>query len=164
MQISVFVSWSPRGQRRGSAATCLLGLRVRIPPGTWMSLFYECCVSSGWGLCDGLITQAEESYRVWSRNVENGEVLGPSELSIREKGYGILFITKSVLQFLNLKLGVIFSLCWHVVFYGAVSSSSSYMALQLFIEFWPSQPTLSIFFYLGQGSSSLVLLSSVYLF
>ena len=44
------------------------------------------------------------------------------------------------------------------------SSSSSYMALQLFIEFWPSQPTLSIFFYLGQGSSSLVLLSSVYLF
>ena len=33
-----------------------------------------------------------------------------------------------------------------------------------FIEFWPSQPTLSIFFYLGQGSSSLVLSSSVYLF
>ena len=31
-----------------------------------------------------------------------------------------------------------------------------------FIEFWPSQPTLSIFFYFGQGSSSLVLLSSVY--
>ena len=26
-----------------------------------------------------------------------------------------------------------------------------------FIEFWPSQPTLSIFFYLGQGPSSLVL-------
>ena len=33
-----------------------------------------------------------------------------------------------------------------------------------FIEFWPSQPTLSIFFYLGQKSYSLVLLSSVYLF
>ena len=33
-----------------------------------------------------------------------------------------------------------------------------------FIEFWPSQPTLSIFFYLGQGSFSLVLLSSLYLF
>ena len=33
-----------------------------------------------------------------------------------------------------------------------------------FIGFWPSQQTLSIFFYLGQGSSSLVLLSSVYLF
>ena len=36
------------------------------------------------------------------------------------------------------------------------------MALQLFIGFRPSQPTLSIFFYLEQGSSSLVLLSSVY--
>ena len=36
-------------------------------------------------------------------------------------------------------------------------SSSSYVALQLFIEFWPSQPTLSIFLYLEQESSSLVL-------
>jgi len=36
------------------------------------------------------------------------------------------------------------------------------MALQLFIEFWPSQPTLSIFFYLEQVSSTMVLLSSVY--
>ena len=41
---------------------------------------------------------------------------------------------------------------------------SSYVALQLFIEFWPSQPTLSIFLYLEQESSSLVLLASVYLF
>jgi hypothetical protein len=32
------------------------------------------------------------------------------------------------------------------------------------IEFWPSQPTLSSLFHLGQWSSSLVLLSSVYLF
>ena len=41
---------------------------------------------------------------------------------------------------------------------------SSYVALQLFIEFWPSQPTLSIFLYLEQESSSLVLLTFVYLF
>jgi hypothetical protein len=32
----------PRGLRRGSAAACLLGLRVRIPPGTWMSVCCEC--------------------------------------------------------------------------------------------------------------------------
>jgi len=32
------------------------------------------------------------------------------------------------------------------------------------IEFWPSQPTLSIFFYLGQEPSNWVLLTSVYLF
>jgi hypothetical protein len=38
----------------------------------------ECCVLSGRGLCVGLITRPEESYRlwrvvVWSRNLENEE-------------------------------------------------------------------------------------------
>jgi hypothetical protein len=35
----------------------------------------ECCVLSGRGLCDGLITRPEESYRLWrvvcSRNLEH---------------------------------------------------------------------------------------------
>jgi hypothetical protein len=43
----------------------LLGLWVRIPPGAWMSVCCECCVLSGRGLCDGLITRLEESYGVW---------------------------------------------------------------------------------------------------
>jgi hypothetical protein len=30
-----------------------------------MSVSYECCVLSGRGLCDELITRPEESYRVW---------------------------------------------------------------------------------------------------
>jgi hypothetical protein len=30
-----------------------------------MSVSYECCVLSGRGLCDGLVTRPEESYRVW---------------------------------------------------------------------------------------------------
>ena len=34
----------------GSAAARLLGLRVRIPPETWMSVSSECCVLSGKGL------------------------------------------------------------------------------------------------------------------
>jgi hypothetical protein len=55
--------WS-RGLRLGSAASRLLGLRVRIPPPTWMSLSCECCVLSGRGLRDELITRPEESYRV----------------------------------------------------------------------------------------------------
>jgi hypothetical protein len=55
----------PRGLRRGSAAAGLLGLRVRIPPRAWMSVCCECCVLSGRGLCDGLITRPEESYLVW---------------------------------------------------------------------------------------------------
>jgi hypothetical protein len=36
-----------------------------IPPGTWMSVSCECCVLSGRGLCDGLVTRPEESYRLW---------------------------------------------------------------------------------------------------
>jgi hypothetical protein len=48
-----------------SAADLLLGLRVWIPPVAWMSVCCECCVLSGRGLCDGLITRPEESYRLW---------------------------------------------------------------------------------------------------
>ena len=54
----------PRGLRRGSTATRFLGLPVRIPPGAWMTVYFECCVLSGRGICDGSITHSEESYRV----------------------------------------------------------------------------------------------------
>jgi len=37
----------------------LLSLWVRIPPGAWMFVCCECCVLSGSGLCDGLITRPE---------------------------------------------------------------------------------------------------------
>jgi hypothetical protein len=56
----------PRGLRRDSAAVRLLGLRVRIPQGHGcLSVSLECRVLSGRGLCVGLITRPEESYRVW---------------------------------------------------------------------------------------------------
>ena len=55
----------PRGLRRRSAAARLLRLWVRIPPGSWMFFCCECCVLSGRGLCDWLITRPEESYRLW---------------------------------------------------------------------------------------------------
>ena len=51
----------PHGLRRGSAAVRLLRLWVRIPPGAWMFVCCECCVLSGRGLCDELITRPEES-------------------------------------------------------------------------------------------------------
>ena len=51
--------------RRGSAAARLLGLWVRIPPGEWMCVSCQCCMLSGRGLCLGLITHPEESYRLW---------------------------------------------------------------------------------------------------
>ena len=58
-------SWWPRDLRHGSAAARLLGMWVRIPPGAWMSVCCECCVLSGRGLCDELITRTEESYQLW---------------------------------------------------------------------------------------------------
>ena len=56
--------WS-RGLRRRSASARMLRLWVRILPGAWMSVCSECCVLSGRGLCDELITRPEESYRLW---------------------------------------------------------------------------------------------------
>ena len=55
----------PRGLRRRSTAARLLRSWVRIPPGAWISVCCECCVLSGRGLCDELITRPEESYRLW---------------------------------------------------------------------------------------------------
>jgi hypothetical protein len=52
----------PRGLRRRSAAVRLLRLWLRIPPRAWMPV---CWVLSDRGLCDGLITRPEESYRLW---------------------------------------------------------------------------------------------------
>jgi len=52
----------PRGLRRRSTAARLLGLWVRILPVAWMFVCCECCVLSGRGLCDGLITLPEESH------------------------------------------------------------------------------------------------------
>jgi hypothetical protein len=49
----------PRGLRCSSAAACLLRLWVWILPGAHMSVSCECCVLSGRGLCDGLITCPE---------------------------------------------------------------------------------------------------------
>ena len=50
--------------RRRSAVARLLELRVQIPPRTWMYVSCECCVLSGRGLCDRLITRPEESYQM----------------------------------------------------------------------------------------------------
>ena len=58
-------SQQPRDLRRRSTATRLLQSWVRIPLGAWMFVCCECCVLSGRGLCDELITRPEESYRLW---------------------------------------------------------------------------------------------------
>ena len=55
----------PRGLIRRSTAAHLLRLWVRIPQVAWMFVCCECCVLSGRGLCDELITPPEESYQLW---------------------------------------------------------------------------------------------------
>ena len=55
----------PCDLRRRSAAARLLRSWVQIPPGARMFVRCECCVLSGRGLCDELITCPEESYRLW---------------------------------------------------------------------------------------------------
>ena len=49
-----------------SKAASFLGLRFRIPSKSLMSLCCDCCVLTGSGSCDGLITRLKETYLVWS--------------------------------------------------------------------------------------------------
>jgi hypothetical protein len=37
----------------------------KIPQGAWMFVCCVCCVLSGRGLCDELITRSEKAYQTW---------------------------------------------------------------------------------------------------
>jgi len=50
----------------------------RSKSGSWISVCCECCVLSGRGLCDELITHPEESYRLWCAVVCDLETSGMS--------------------------------------------------------------------------------------
>ena len=70
IQLILLINWEclpqwSRGLKRRSTAARPLRLWVRIPPGAWMFVSCECCVLSGRGLWDGLITRPVESYRLW---------------------------------------------------------------------------------------------------
>jgi hypothetical protein len=52
-------------------AAHLLGLRVRISSGAWVSVS---CEFFGSGLCDGLITRPEKSYRPWCVSEYDGGI------------------------------------------------------------------------------------------
>ena len=60
----ILLGW-PCGLMYGPAVSGFLRLQVRIPPGAWISVCCDCCVLSGRGLCDKLITLPEKSYRLW---------------------------------------------------------------------------------------------------
>ena len=82
MELWTTSQW-PRGLRRRSAAARLLRSWVRIPPGAWIFVCCKCCVLSGRGLCDELITRPEESYRLCCVIVCNLENLVNEEAMTR---------------------------------------------------------------------------------
>ena len=91
----------PRGLSRRSAAARLLVLRVRIPPGAWMSACCECCVLSGRYLCVRLITRPEESCRVWcvwvwSWSPDNEEALAHWGLLRHEKKLRLQYAEENI--------------------------------------------------------------------
>jgi hypothetical protein len=61
---SIITNTDDPGVRCESAAARLLGLRVGIPLGAWMSVSWQCCVLSGREICVGLITRPEVSYQL----------------------------------------------------------------------------------------------------
>ena len=97
--------WPP-GLRRRSAAARLLRSWVRIPPGAWMFVYCDCCVLSGRGLCDELITRPEESYRLWCvvvRDLETSRMRRPQPALGRSAtgGRGIIYICMFSMLLLN---------------------------------------------------------------
>jgi len=64
--VLLYICWSqwPHGLRRRSAAARLLRI-VGSNPIEGTDVCCHCCVLSGRGLCDELITRPEESYRLW---------------------------------------------------------------------------------------------------
>ena len=105
----------PRGLRRRSVAARLLRLWVRLPSEAWVSVCCECCVLSGRGLCDELITCPEEYYWLWCvvvcdletswmrRPWPNGG-LSRHKQTKKLKFPGILFLRKALLVLLHLKV------------------------------------------------------------
>ena len=70
--------------KAGVCGSLLAGISVSNPTGG-MSVCCEYCVLSGRGICVGLITHLEESYRVWSVWVK--PLKGRSWARIGSKGY-----------------------------------------------------------------------------
>jgi hypothetical protein len=98
------------GLMRGSAASLLLGLWVRIPPETWMYVSCNRCVLSGRGLCDELISRPEESYRLWCVVMCDLENSRKRRASAPQKGkklnlwvMGLLCCTESDVVIVDLK-------------------------------------------------------------
>jgi len=80
---------------RSKAWVCgwsLAGIASSNPVGGMVCVCFECCVLSGRGLCDKLITCPEESYRVWCVWVWSRNLGKDKELLVKEKDNNCLAV------------------------------------------------------------------------
>ena len=98
----------PSGLRWAFAADRFVGIRVRIPPGTWMSVSCECCAFSDRVLCDEPIIRPEESYRLWCVTVYD---LEPTRMTQPWPALGCSAKTKNVDILLTMKFSIKFASC-----------------------------------------------------
>jgi hypothetical protein len=100
------------------AARGLLKSWVRIPPGASKFVCCKCCVLSGRGLCDELITHQEEYYRLRCvvvcdlENLKNEKAMTRFGLQRHKKMYIIL-----CMYVFNIALICIFEVCIDVRMY-----------------------------------------------
>jgi hypothetical protein len=62
------LAWPVPVAARSKAWVCSLSppeIAGSNPTGAWMSVYCDCCVLSGRGLCEELITRPVESYPLW---------------------------------------------------------------------------------------------------
>jgi len=64
-----------------------------------MSVCCDCCVLSGRGLCDGLITRSEESYRLWCTFVSDLENLMNEETLAQWGGGAVVGLLRQKITF-----------------------------------------------------------------
>jgi len=114
-------------------ASRLLRPWVRIPPGAWIFVCCECCVLSGRGLCDGLITRPEESCRLrcvvvcdleTSRMRRPWHVLGHSATKRKIVSYNIIsyhIISYHIISYIITHHIIQYHILYHIIPYHIIS-------------------------------------------
>ena len=107
-----------KAQVYGRSLSAIVGSN---PTGAWMFVCCECCVLSGRGLYEGLITRPEESYRLWrvivcdqetsyarrlqpcQRTAKYKPIMGCSGSREKKKMFGYSYVhLPSIKEYLNL--------------------------------------------------------------
>jgi hypothetical protein len=124
----------PRSLRRGPAAVRLLGLRIRIQPGAWMSVVNVVCCQVEVS-CVGHIARPGESYRVWrvwvwSWNLNSEEALAHwGYRTMKKKSNIYLYMYSSIpwIKVVVVMMMMMIMLLWNPVLNLSYSDSFSWL-------------------------------------